>query len=1442
MDHKTRIRTLIQSIAKGARLTLATTLTLAFGATMVWGIVSIFNNEQPTVLAIDDFENRDYSVFKTYQANQVNALNETCHSVGDTWNECCGSCTSKKVTCTHVHYDSATGCNVCDAWDVGSCDQFDMACGTDCGNERPKVATTITWYCNSLDGNGRCEGANAIAVKEYGRFCSGSLPLPEICYAKQEDDYARDDGSWACGVADWSSFISPARITPGDPNNPVCKPQQPASCSNIAGTEGTVQPGQSLSYTGTINDGSPRDLKWYKTINGVEELITDDDNTFTVNAVAPQSGNMSVRLSVNGDNVPACQKAVTVNVPQPSASCNYKDESGSDDIVNPLERISYTVQLEVKDVAVDKLEFTDDFDETKVTIDESVFSGLSMNGWECDVLLDEVINNQYILCYTNNKIKPVTPKTYEIRYAAVVNHNATGTIVNRITDVNGYVGGNHIDNVTISPKCTKALTVDVPQPEFGCINKTASVTENAVAGQEIKYTINYLAENFAGTYNIDIVDVIPTGTHWDSNRSSISVLPNNNVASCSYIASTNRIECKAGQSGSINFNVYVDDNIDSITSITNNAVVTYAGITDQCSVNTTVYNPTPKAVCEDKSSNVTSAKNGDTIEYTVTAKLAETGADELVIVDDFDETKVSIDPTKVTVTPGEEMVTDCTIEDRSGNKVLKCSAHMFEGEGKLNPNTYAFKYTATVLGSVVNGNIDNKVIETYAMRNGTRYADSNTVDSCSNQVTVIEPKLNCNDKVADKVSVKEGDIITYTVSLNLTGTPADRLAFVDNYDESLVQIVANSWKGDLKINCTDKNGELSCEAYSPLTMIDAIKEGSYTFTYQAKVIANVTKVAINQITSATAIRRTVRFTNDNTETACTAEVQIKENIPSVDCIEKTVSPSTNVKVGDEIAYSIRYTSLNQDGKVHIADTLNSEYFQFTRFDENSENFCNINNSTVSCDVPENVGGTITFYVRVLKAGTELNNTATVSGDNKSDTCSVPVDVREKTKSLECVSKVADNTNADYDENVTFTITYKNTGETTLNGVRLVDAMPEGMTFVSSLDNACHKMNGYVGTGEMIECTSDADLEAGDTALFRITAKITTKNGGILVNKISHLSSGDVDGETTDCSENVAVGLPEPKVSVTKETVTPQDRTVVLGEDAETPEDYVVYKLVVTNEGPTKLVVVPVFDTFSALDYKFIDANPDETSVTTTNATTIVYWQNIGALNPGESKTLMVKLQALETYPDDVNGNTLPNYVTVKDVIDENGVEANEDKDNDYVKVTGSILGTELDFVIDKSLVSENPTKGGKLVTFKIVVTNVGTAEISEIKFTDTYDVNYLTFSDFSNDISHLQKLYTIDAVNGVFVHNDLLHGYGDEKLDPNEKVEFTVSFIAKDKKGETTNWAKAVVEDMTREDYAKVKIVAEELSKTGSNILLPIAIGVVMTAILGKKVLVKEKK
>ncbi len=106
-----------------------------------------------------------------------------------------------------------------------------------------------------------------------------------------------------------------------------------------------------------------------------------------------------------------------------------------------------------------------------------------------------------------------------------------------------------------------------------------------------------------------------------------------------------------------------------------------------------------------------------------------------------------------------------------------------------------------------------------------------------------------------------------------------------------------------------------------------------------------------------------------------------------------------------------------------------------------------------------------------------------------------------------------------------------------------------------------------------------------------------------------------------------------------------------------------------------------------------------------------------------------------------------------------------------------------DYAITKRLKTPEPIRRGDLLTFTIVITNIGTSPIVKLPLTDTYDVNYLTYAGVSTP-------QTNDFVNdGVLNWSDLTavgtKGFG-QPLNPGQSFTINVQFIAY---ADTTNLA-----------------------------------------------------
>jgi uncharacterized repeat protein (TIGR01451 family) len=158
---------------------------------------------------------------------------------------------------------------------------------------------------------------------------------------------------------------------------------------------------------------------------------------------------------------------------------------------------------------------------------------------------------------------------------------------------------------------------------------------------------------------------------------------------------------------------------------------------------------------------------------------------------------------------------------------------------------------------------------------------------------------------------------------------------------------------------------------------------------------------------------------------------------------------------------------------------------------------------------------ITIVVGVSQtAGASVTNTASVSGggqtNTSNDSASDPTTI--VSSSDLSVSKTVNNANPIQGQNVTFTVTLANNGPTNATNVVVTDALPAGLTFVSSTPSA----GTYnPGTGAW----AVASLASGASATLQLVALVA--NAGTLTNTAQVTASDQPDPDSTPGNNNAA---------------------------------------------------------------------------------------------------------------------------------------------------------------------------------------------------------------------------------------------------------------------------------------------------------------------------------
>ena len=622
----------------------------------------------------------------------------------------------------------------------------------------------------------------------------------------------------------------------------------------------------------------------------------------------------------------------------------------------------------------------------------------------------------------------------------------------------------------------------------------------------------------------------------------------------------------------------------------------------------------------------------------------------------------------------------------------------------------------------------------------------------TNDVTVGDKSASVDVTVPEIIPTKDvnntapnfGDKVEYTITLSNNGVgDAKQVVVVDTLNEGLTFVSASD------------NGVWNPFKRTVTWTVDLAKGESKVFT----VIATVS--AYGNILNTVVVG----------DKSSSVNIAVPEIIPG-----KSVDVE-NPNFGDTVTYTVVVTNdgVGDAKQVVVRDTLDKglKFVKATgeyTFDEDSR--------TVTWIVDLAKGESQTFYVTaVAEAYGVLTNDVTV-GDN---TASADVVVPEIIP-----DKIANITNPNFGDNVTYTVTVTNDGIGDANNVVIVDRLGEGLTFVSASDN---------GVWDPVKRTVTwiVDLAKGESKVFSVIATVS--------------GYGNVTNSLVVGNKTVSVNVTVPEIN--------PDKTANISN----PNfgDNVTYTVTVTNDGIGDAKDVVVRDVLGE-GLTFVDATGnytfDEDSRTVTwivdlakgesrtfyvNATVVSYGNVTNSLIVG-NKTISVNVTVPEIIPDKTVGIKNPNFgdnvtytvkvtndgigdakdVVVRDVLGEGlkfvSATGNYTFDEDSRTVTWivdlakgeskvfSVIATVSGYGnVTNSLVVGNKTTGvnvtvpeinpdktvdneipnfGDNVTYTVTVTNDGIGDANNVVITDVLDKG-LKFLNATGNFTYDEKTGTI---------------------------------------------------------------------------------------------------
>jgi uncharacterized repeat protein (TIGR01451 family) len=230
--------------------------------------------------------------------------------------------------------------------------------------------------------------------------------------------------------------------------------------------------------------------------------------------------------------------------------------------------------------------------------------------------------------------------------------------------------------------------------------------------------------------------------------------------------------------------------------------------------------------------------------------------------------------------------------------------------------------------------------------------------------------------------------------------------------------------------------------------------------------------------------------------------------------------------------------------------------------------------------------------------------------------------------------------------VTYTILITNTGNVTINPVRVTDTLDTGLTYQTGTANpAPNAINGQQLVWN--DVAGGKGLKPGASTQITLLAAVTTTIG-------TYGNSVAVDGDypggtiTPPLTDTVSTVVEDPSVDLDKEMSVPG----VVG-------DLITFTIRITNTGPSILDQIPLFDSFTG-PIQYVGGTPQANTVDQVNK--LLAWNDLttffGDLAPGQS-ILVTTVFRLTTTDTEFSMTNSARLTGADDVFD---IEANDDQD------------------------------------------------------------------------------------------------------------------------------------------------------------------------------------
>ncbi|GEM_PF-702097 len=604
------------------------------------------------------------------------------------------------------------------------------------------------------------------------------------------------------------------------------------------------------------------------------------------------------------------------------------------------------------------------------------------------------------------------------------------------------------------------------------------------------------------------------------------------------------------------------------------------------------------------------------------------------------------------------------------------------GSGNINdtatmPGGSTITYIVT---AVINPSSLGTLSNTATITAPTGVTDSNTANNTSTDSDPLTPMADLAiAKTGAPNPVLAGNDLTYTITVTDNGPSTSQNVQLTDAVPTNTTFVSFAAPAGWTTNTPPAGGTGQVTASDP-----SLLPGTATFTLVVRVNPNTPNTTIISNQASINSTTTVDQVSTNNVVVATNTVNTSADVG----ITKTGPTTANA--GQNVTYTLSVTNNGPSDAqgVTTSDTLpsNTTLVSFTQTSGPG------NGGTLPA------GGTETFQL-VVTANSNTANGATIT--NTANVSSTTPDANAANNSSAVGTVIT--TSADVQvtktgpatftasQNITYTITFSNTGPSDAPSAVLTDSVPAGTTFVSFTAPAGWTITNEPapgGTG-LVRAT-DPDVVAGAGPQLFTLVVATNATGGTTVSNTATGLSGAADPNTANNDSTVMTTVnASADLAVTK-----------TGPATANAGQNVTYTLSVTNNGPSDAQNVMVNDTLPAGE-TFVSAS------TGSGAGAAYSSGNLGALAAGASTTITIVAVVSPSEPSN-------SILTDSAMVSSSTTDPNASNNTATFNTT---VGASADLAITKT--GPATANAGTNVTYTLSVTNNGPSNAQNVLVTDT---------------------------------------------------------------------------------------------------------------------------